>query len=116
MAFPTLTVPPSLISPNGVVVVDPTLKSQSEAGYEVTRAKFTRLRRKWGIHYDLLNDADMALLCAHEAAMGVGSLSFTWTHPISAASYTVRFAGPISGPDVSKGGINLKVSFELVQV
>lgn len=117
MAFPTLSVSPSLLSPDGALAVDPTLKSQTEAGYEVTRSKFTRMRRKWGVHYDLLNGTDMGLLRAHETAMQGGSLLFTWTHPVSGTAYTVRFGdGGVKGPEVSKGGINLKISFELVQV
>lgn len=115
-AYPAISVPPSLLSPDGALAVDPTLKSQSEAGYELTRAKFTRPRRKWGVNYDLLNDTDMGLLRAFEVEVQVGALSFTWTHPVSSTVYTVRFGGPITGPDVSKGGINLKISFDLVQV
>lgn len=103
-AFVTLSRVPSYpLDPDGVIE-DNVLRSQSEAGYEQTRPRYTRARRSWGVSYIRLSAADEALLRAFEiTTLRNGADSFTWTHPISGTTYTVRLTGPIrfSRPSVS---------------
>ena len=94
-AFPTLTRPPIYpLDPDGELE-DAVLRSESEAGYEQTRPKFTRARRSFGLRYRM-SDADVATLRAFELTTLVnGSDSFTWTHPLTSTSYTMRLTAPI---------------------
>jgi len=95
-AFPTLSRAPSLpLDPDGEIE-DVVLRSTFEAGYEQTRPRTTRARRSFGINYRALKSADEALLRAFEiTTLRNGADAFTWTHPISGTSYTVRLAAPI---------------------
>ena len=94
--FPTLSRSPSFpLAPDGEIE-DSTLRSQFEAGYELTRPRFTRARRSWGVRYPVVSSADKALLVAFEqTTVRGGADSFSWTHPITSTVYSVRFAGPL---------------------
>ncbi|MHB0925887.1 MAG: hypothetical protein ACYC1F_05230 [Gallionellaceae bacterium] len=94
--FPTLSCSPSFpLDPDGEIE-DVVLRSPFEGGYEQTRPRSTRTRRTFGLNYKALNNADVALLRAFEiTTLRNGADSFTWTHPLSATSYTVRLTGPI---------------------
>lgn len=93
-AFPTLSRNPSYpIDPDGVLE-DMVIRSDPKSGYEQTRPRFTRARRSFGVNYVGLDAADEALLRAFEiTTLRNGADSFTWTHPISGAAYTVRLSG-----------------------
>ncbi|OHD27428.1 MAG: hypothetical protein A2Y38_05660 [Spirochaetes bacterium GWB1_59_5] len=95
-AFPILSTPPSYpIDPDGELE-DVVLRSQQEAGYEQTRPRTTRARRNFGVSYIGLEAADEALLRAFEiTTLRNGADSFTWTHPKSGTTYTVRLIAPI---------------------
>lgn len=94
--FPTLSRAPSLpLDPDGEIE-DVVLRSPMESGYEQTRPRTTRARRSYGLNYNNLKSADVALLRAFEiTTLRNGADSFTWTHPIYSTSHTVRLAGPI---------------------
>lgn len=94
--FPTLSRAPSYpIDPDGEAE-DMVLRSPQAAGYEQTRPRSTRARRNFGVNYIALSSADEALLRAFETAtLRNGADSFTWTHPLSGTSYTVRLSGAI---------------------
>lgn len=94
--YPTLSVQPSYpLQPDGEIE-DAVLRSKLEGGYEQTRPKFTRVRRSWGINYSHLPDADVATLRTFESVtLRNGADFFTWVHPISGTTYTVRLAEPI---------------------
>lgn len=95
-AFPTLSLPCSYpIDPDGVPE-DVILRSPQEAGYEQTRPRTTRARLNFGVNYIGMVPADEALLRAfYTTTLRNGADSFTWTHPISGTTYTVRFTAPI---------------------
>ena len=117
--FPTLTITPTIRGWKESKAVDPTLRVQTEAGYAQTRAKFTRITKKWGaIQYSGMFDSDKALISAFEETVKVGSDSFTWTNSEDNASYTVRFLAPIEYELTYKNGNEKQwsVSFQLEEV
>lgn len=113
-AFPALNDPPCYpLDPNGELE-DSVLRSPFQAGYQQTRPKFTRARRQFGVRYKL-KDADVATLRDFELTTLVnGAASFTWTHPLTAVSYTVQLAAPIKYGKSSRGISD--VSFVLQEV
>ena len=77
---------------NEGLVNDPTIRSDQEGGYQITRCRFTRDRRFWEYEYPYYTAADKATLMTFErTTVRVGSTSFTWTNPLDSVSYTVRF-------------------------
>lgn len=94
-AFPTLGNGPDYpLDPDGEME-DSLLRSDVGAGYQQTRPKFTRTRLKFGVSYTL-SAADVATLRTFErTTIHNGADSFTWTHPITSTSYTVRLVAPI---------------------
>lgn len=117
MAFPALSRPPSYpIDPDGAIE-DAVLRSPSDAGYVQTRPKFTRVRQSFGIKYPSLPDADVALLKTWErTTLANGSGSDTWTHPLSAATYTVQLGPGLIKYARAKKGAGTDVSMLLQEV
>ncbi len=72
---------------------DPAIRSQSEGGYVTSRARFTRIPRKWNIKYDWLTASNKNVIKAFEAARFGGAGEFTWLNPEEGNTYTVRFLG-----------------------
>lgn len=103
-AFPSLSINPSWpLDPDGEIE-DATLRSPFEGGYELTRQKFTRTRRNWGVQYSTLNQTDKDALATFEKdTVKGGADSFTWTHPKTATVYTVRFKEPVKYAYVTVG-------------
>jgi hypothetical protein len=99
MAFPILSVAPSISGWEEGKASDPTIRSTKEGGYVSTRPRFTRIPKKWQMSYSQGNAlplADKLLLEAHEESVHVGANSFTWTNPMDGVTYTVRYVdGPI---------------------
>lgn len=94
-AFPTLTKPPVYPLDPDAEQIDTVLRSDFTAGYEQTRPKFTRARRQFGLRYRL-EATDLATLRTFETTTLVnGADSFSWTHPLTAVTYTVRLVEPI---------------------
>lgn len=102
-AFCTLKTSPLYpISPDGVIE-DGVIRSPAEGGYEQTRPRFTRARRTWGLSY-IVDATDLATLRAFEwTTVSNGADLFTWTHPVSGVSYTVRLAAPIQFALIDRG-------------
>lgn len=115
-AFPILSKPPSYpLDPDGDLD-DSAIRSPFTAGYEQTRPAFTRSRRSWGVNYKSMPQADMDTLRDFERVTLVnGADSFTWTHPLSGATYTVRLAAPIKFARSRRGPIG-DASFMLREV
>jgi len=67
------------------------VRTEFEAGYVQSRARFTRARRTWSkIYWTGLSSSDLStLLTFFNTYQGD---SFTWTHPITSVEYTVRFS------------------------
>jgi len=77
------------------VLFDPVLRSKTDGGYRHTRARFTRVPKKWRLHYTAMSDTDKATMEAFEQACGYGAQSMTWTNPKDGQEYTVRFSKPV---------------------
>jgi len=93
MAYPTLTEGGVTIRPNYPIDEgrEPTsIKSKFEAGYVLTRARFTRQRLNFKLSYSLLSNANKALLEAHMIDV-LDITTFSWTHPVTSVVYTVRY-------------------------
>ena len=88
-AFPTLTTKP--IFPIPEQKEDSVIKSDIEGGYQNTRQRFTRIRRNFEIKYTNLSTSEKGTLDAFIDTVKGGADSFTWTHPMTSTSYTVRF-------------------------
>lgn len=67
------------------------LRSESEAGYTMSRPRYTKAKKSFTLNYSAIKNEDYAILEAFfEANQG---LNFTFTHPIDLTkSYTVIFA------------------------
>lgn len=95
MDFPTLTMTPSY--PLNESEEDNQIASPTEAGYKITRPRFTRARRKFIITYEFLTPTDKATLeTFYRTSCNYGASLFNWTHPESLTVYIVKFAKPIS--------------------
>ncbi len=77
------------------VAHDPAIRSLSEGGYVTSRARFTRIPRKWTVGYNWVSKANKDTLKAFEVDRRGGSGSFTWINPEDSTTYTVRFIGLI---------------------
>ncbi len=87
--FPTLTV--SCSFPINEDREDSTIRSGYEAGYEHTRPRFTRTRRKFTIKYQNILADDKEDLEDFVDTVREGADIFTWTHPLTSITYNVRF-------------------------
>jgi hypothetical protein len=87
MAFPSLSVNPTY--PYSVEQEDDGIKSESEFGYIHGRRRFTKTRKVHSLRYEMLTNADKALLEAHIREVGTYT-TFTWTDPFG-SSHTVRY-------------------------
>lgn len=116
-AFPTLAKQPSYpLSPDGESV-DMMLRTPTDAGYEQTRPKFTRAVRMWGVVFNALSDADVATVRTFElTTIANGSDSFSWTHPVTTTTYTVKLTAPIKYARSIEAAGASTVSFTLREV
>ena len=101
LTFPTLSVTPSMSNYNQTIAHDPTLRNETDGGYVVTRAKFTRLVNKWHVLYKYITNADKSTLETFENDVKVGTDAFYWTEPVSGDVKTVRFLNRIEFPKAS---------------
>ena len=74
--------------------LNPTVRTEVEAGYVVSRNRFTRAPRRWNLRYDMVKTANRDTIIAFVTTRGIGGESFQWTEPVAAASVTVRFLEP----------------------
>lgn len=111
--FPTLSIGPNY--PIKETPEDSTIQSEFDGGYTQTRPRFTRIRKTFELKYDnLISDSDKSALESFAETVKGGSLSFTWTHPVTSVSYTVRFKKTPEYEYVHYGW--WKTSFTLVEV
>lgn len=97
---------------------DSVLRSKMEGGYEVTRQKFTRVRRTWEVVYPYMSSAEVACLSTFvEETVHGGADAFTWTIADSTVTATVRFKEP---PEITlfekTTGYAYSVKFTLTEV
>lgn len=122
-AFPTiyrhtgLVQQPQVDPMNNQMASDPVISSPIEGGYRTTRARFTRIVRKWAIRYEWMTVTNKNTIKTFEEARVAGAESFTWTNPSDSTSYTVRFVGPIIyTPHKDTNWLYWILEFELEQV
>lgn len=80
---------------NTTMAHDPAIRSQSEGGYVTSRARFTRIPRKWTVKYNWLSKVNKNTVKAFEDDQRAGAESFFWPNPEDSTTYTVRFLEPI---------------------
>jgi len=69
-----------------------TLRSPFESGYELSRAKWTRARKEWTLHWkNMSNRSHTSLVTFFEETVSGGAESFIWHNPLSGTTYEVRF-------------------------
>jgi hypothetical protein len=108
--FPTIA-NPSLQMPTELD--DPSLSSDTINGMTITRAKFTRIRRSWQLHWNALLDSELATLLTFYDTVKGGSAYFTWSDEFG-NTYSVRFVGKIGHNSVLDN--RSAVSFKLKEV
>lgn len=109
--FPVLAASPSY--PVTEQIESNAVKSKSVYGYVSGRKRYTAARIMFGIEYSSLSDADKGLLSDFIAIVNI-ALEFEWTHPITSATYIVRF---VKIPKLQCFGYQLwKTSFDLLTV
>ena len=67
----------------------PQIKMEFEANYTQSRPKAVRSTGRWSLKWANMPEADYQLLKTFFLANQ--GYSFSWTHPVTSASYTVRF-------------------------
>lgn len=90
MAFPSIATPDTIMPDT---TRGATIRSKSEAGYVQTRARYTRMTRRFELQWGHLSAADFATLQTYfEDTAVAGAQSFNWTHPTTSTVYVCRFA------------------------
>jgi hypothetical protein len=109
MAFPALSAAPTGCQ---MEFIDDTIRSPFEAGYTQTRPRFTRHTRKFAVKY-IMDSTDLAAINAHADTVR-GSVIFSWSHPVTAVAYNVRYKEqPKSEPILNSKGALHAVEFSL---
>ena len=81
-----------------------TLRTRFEAGYVQTRARFTRIPKRFELNWSRMSISDFGTLRTfYEDTVIGGAESFNWTHPISSTVYVVRFIGDELNFDANSG-------------
>ena len=101
--------------PLGEEIITSTLKSDFEAGYVITRRKYTRVIRRWTLKWTHLPGESYNIIKAHFQAVGGAADVWEWEHPQTGELPNVRFKddslkfdlsvpGPESAEDANDGG------------
>ncbi len=94
--FPTLSVNPSVPDWKEGRASDPTLRQETDGGYFITGARFSRVPpKKYHVKIEPLTATEKASVEALEEEVHVGAGIFDWTNPMTAAVIDARLAGPI---------------------
>lgn len=92
-------------------IEDAALRSPTENGLVISRAKFTKQREKFTLIWTALPTQDYNVLKAFYKSMLGGSDSFIWIHPVTNKEYIVRFGSGLKfsndGPDIWSGSVEL---------
>ena len=94
-AFPTLTAKPLATNWSEMPTEDSVVRTSSESGKTLRRARFTSSLKKWSVFYPLMSQADKDLLTAFSSTINHGADSFTWTNPQDSLTYNVNLKAPI---------------------
>lgn len=110
--FPTLSIDPSKVEET---FEDATIRTKFEAGFELTRNKFTRDRSMFSVEYDNLSRTDKDILVAFIKEVR-GAVIFDWVNPDNNISYQVRFSKYPTIPAVAGRYGLYSISFEVREV
>ena len=87
------------------------IKSQFEDGKVQSRVKWTSSRDRFALKWTQMAEAELQSFNEHFQA-NVGA-TFSWTHPITSASYTVRYSDDnIKSTSILHGYRSVRVSIE----
>lgn len=86
------------VAPMGEEIVYPQVRTTFENGSVQSRSQWSRARRRFTLRWPAMSPAHWLLLDAFFLANQ--GLTFTWTHPVTATSYTVRFQDDALKSDV----------------
>jgi hypothetical protein len=97
--------------PLGQETITNTIKSDTDAGYVITRRKYTRAIRIWTLKWTHLSGADYASLDTHFQSAGGGADSWVFTHPMTGETPihvrykddSLKFDLVVPGPESSSG-------------
>lgn len=91
--FPSLSVGPAY--PLVETREDAVIRSSSEAGYKMTRPRFTRTIRKIEYKYENATETDKSTVDTfYSVNINNGSSIFIWVHPQTSVSINMRMAKP----------------------
>lgn len=83
---------------------DPTIRKEFDGGFVSTRSRYTRPPpRIITTGFTDISDANKVLLMNFYTAQRGGAVSFTYIHPVSGESLTVRFAEPFEASYAGMG-------------
>ena len=105
--FPTIAKPSY---PIDCETEDPVIAAGFENGSEQTRARFTRMRRRFALRWPALTNAQRETLNAFYVARKGGSEAFIWTDPYDSTAYTVRFDGTIKEIQINPEMWNVEIT------
>jgi hypothetical protein len=87
-----------------VELEDPSLRTEMEGGYVVSRARFTRApRRTWQSGFTFIKSPGKAELETFWTTVKGGSAIFQWRNPADGVDYLVRFKGTLKFSYVGAG-------------
>ena len=115
---------PVVESMEGTLAHDPAIRSMSEGGYVTSRARFTRLTRRWNVRYEWMTKAQaitnitpVSSIKTFEEARCGGAEAFSWKNNLDNTYYTVRFLEPVRYiPHANSNFLWWTVEFMLEQV
>ena len=109
--FPTLSQPIPVSLDQGLTG-KADIKHDDDAGYQITRRRFTRDPRTLSASYELLTDAD-AVLLQDFIDIHTTVVPFNWTQPSTGTTYEVRFSAI---PSLRIRQLNWSISCDMVEV
>ena len=89
--FPTLSRQPNRDGYKQSLLQDPTISSDFENGYQITRSKYNNVALKFEMVFSFLLSADKVLLENFEKDRNYRVGEFNWVNPEDSLTYIVRF-------------------------
>lgn len=88
--------------------VNPAIRKEFEGGFVATRPRYTRApSRRITTGFTNISQADYDVLCAYWDTKRGGAISFSYIHPTTGQTLTVRFAEPLKAKYVGMGNTKL---------
>jgi len=88
------------------------IRTPAEAGYKITRKRFTRVPLVYDVQYVAMTNADHNILAPFIDLYGTTG-NFDWTHPIFLTTHDVRF---VERPQLIRKGIFWYMSCRVEEV